>query len=298
LTAKGVSSLAPIMVLSTLVHAAPADRESRSNPACRPDPVCRPDNVRAETLKALRFRSFLDAHTLVQATLVLCAPTTIKNELKLYDAIALVELEETQRAREQLREAMSDFKPEILQAAEALNAWTFLRDDDQTAFLLSLRRLPTPTRNRLQAMDAVDRKPELFEQYVTGLNDELKVAAIAAFDDFQLTNRIKRPWVASLMSGLLPGAGQAYAGSWQGAAVAFVLNAIFLGATIELAQHRLYATSTAAGLAASVFYVGNIINAGDLAHRRNEAASNGARQELERLLVPEAHPWISTTYVP
>jgi hypothetical protein len=39
-----------------------------------------------------------------------------------------------------------------------------------------------------------------------------------------------------------------------------------------------------------VFYVGNILNAADLAVRRNDVASRPSYRALEELLVPEASP--------
>jgi hypothetical protein len=109
------------------------------------------------------------------------------------------------------------------------------------------------------------------------------------FADYQRAH-VRRPWLAGVLSAVLPGAGQAYAGSWQGAAVALVLNAALIGATAELATRRLYFSAAAAGTAASIFYVGNILNAADLAQRRNERASAPAREAMERLLIPEAYP--------
>jgi hypothetical protein len=99
----------------------------------------------------------------------------------------------------------------------------------------------------------------------------------------------KRPWLAGTLSTLVPGLGQAYAGSWQGAALSLLLNGIFVAATVELAQHELYLASATTGLAGSIFYVGNILNAVDLARRYNEGATQGRRKELKSLLVPEAY---------
>ena len=42
----------------------------------------------------------------------------------------------------------------------------------------------------------------------------------------------------------------------------FVLNSLFIGATVELARDKQYVTAAAAGTAASFFYIGGIINAG------------------------------------
>ena len=98
---------------------------------------------------------------------------------------------------------------------------------------------------------------------------------------------MKSPALAGVMSALLPGSGQLYAGSLQAAAVTFVLNSLFIGATVELARDKLYVTAAAAGTAASFFYLGGIINAADLARRRNRIAQQPYADELEELLVPE-----------
>ena len=54
----------------------------------------------------------------------------------------------------------------------------------------------------------------------------------------------------------------------------------------ELAYNDLYFSAGATGLAVSVFYVGNILNAVDLAERRNEVASAPYRRALTELLLP------------
>ncbi|HLB79857.1 MAG TPA: hypothetical protein VJJ77_05085, partial [Dongiaceae bacterium] len=100
----------------------------------------------------------------------------------------------------------------------------------------------------------------------------------------------KRPWLAGLLSALVPGLGHGYAGAWDAAAVALVLDGVLIGSTIELARRELWFTAGATGLAASVFYVGNILSAADLAERRNAVAAAPAWEELERVLVPEAWP--------
>ena len=52
----------------------------------------------------------------------------------------------------------------------------------------------------------------------------------------------------------------------------------------------LYLTATATGLAGSVFYIGNIANAANLASRRNDQESAEVRAVLERKLLPELTP--------
>ena len=110
---------------------------------------------------------------------------------------------------------------------------------------------------------------------------------IASSHQSYLASQSKRPWLAAGLSLVIPGAGQAYAGSWSGAAVALVLNAALIGGTIELGRRRLFFSASVTGLAASVFYVGNILNAADLARRWNSVAARPYLEEMERLLVPE-----------
>jgi hypothetical protein len=90
-----------------------------------------------------------------------------------------------------------------------------------------------------------------------------------------------------MLSAVLPGSGQLYAGSLQAAAVTFALNALFIGATVELARDHDYWTATAAGTVASFFYIGGVINAADLARRRDQLAAQPDADALEELLLPE-----------
>ena len=93
-----------------------------------------------------------------------------------------------------------------------------------------------------------------------------------------------------MLSAILPGAGQAYAGSIESAAMAFVLNGLAIGATVELARRELWWTAALAGTVGSMFYVGNIGSAVDLARRRNELAQLPWDTDLRRALLPEAYP--------
>lgn len=80
----------------------------------------------------------------------------------------------------------------------------------------------------------------------------------------------KSPALAAGMSAILPGSGQAYTGSWQSGAMAFVLNALFLSAALELADHDLHAASLASGVVFSITYLGNILNAAESARIYNQ----------------------------
>lgn len=80
----------------------------------------------------------------------------------------------------------------------------------------------------------------------------------------------KSPVLAGTMSAILPGTGQAYTGSWQSGAMALVLNALFLSATLDLADHDLHAASLASGAVFSITYLGNILNAAESARIYNQ----------------------------
>jgi len=92
------------------------------------------------------------------------------------------------------------------------------------------------------------------------------------------------------LSALLPGAGQLYAGSYQGAAMSFLLNSVLIATTVEFARHDLYWAAGTSGLVASVFYIGGIINAADLASRENTRAASVPEATLTRMLLPELTP--------
>lgn len=95
---------------------------------------------------------------------------------------------------------------------------------------------------------------------------------------------------AGLLSGVVPGLGQAYVGAWQSAAVALLLNALFLGATLDLLRRDLPFAAGAAGLVFSVTYVGNIVNAVEAAGLHDRAQRRDAEEALERALLPELQP--------
>jgi hypothetical protein len=101
---------------------------------------------------------------------------------------------------------------------------------------------------------------------------------------------MRSPVAAGILSGLVPGLGQAYVGAWQSAAVSLVLNALFLGATVELFRQGLPASAAVGTLVFSVTYVGNIINAAQSATLFNNGRRRAVDSELERQLFPELRP--------
>jgi hypothetical protein len=97
----------------------------------------------------------------------------------------------------------------------------------------------------------------------------------------------KNPLIAGSASFLLPGAGQAYVGNFQSAAIAFILNSLFLATTLEFAHKDLPVAAIASGTLLSVTYIGNILNAIDSAHRYNTHHRAPQEEQLRKTLFPE-----------
>ena len=168
-------------------------------------------------------------------------------------------------------------------------ALSYLKDHDDAAFAVAVSRLPAAPRTRLQLL--ANPRSETLARTLSNHSGAAYAGQWVPVRERYLTAlKAKSPVGAGVLSALVPGAGQAYAGSWQAAGIAFVLNAVFISATIELALSDLPVTAAAAGFVASFFYVGNVISAGQLANQRNRERAQPHYEQLERILVPEAHP--------
>lgn len=251
---------------------------------------CADPSLDAALVNHLRARNLLDAHQLAQTLLAWCPPSESRARWQLIDGLALDELDEPVRAREAFHEVVTTGSPDQRQTGATLLARSYLQAGDEGAFGQALARLPARASTRLRLLQARDDS-SAFQSLLPQLRDQqLAVAVLAEGSRYQQAIHTRRPWLAGTLSAVVPGMGQAYAGSWQGAAVALVINALLIGATVELARRELYVTAGAAGLAASIFYLGNVLNAADLAARRNERAALPHGEALERLLLPEAYP--------
>lgn len=100
----------------------------------------------------------------------------------------------------------------------------------------------------------------------------------------------KNPLIAGFASSLIPGAGQAYVGAFQSAAIALILNSLFLATTVELANHKLPYAALASGMIFSVTYIGNILNAADSANQKNSNMRVSQEHRLRETLFPEFSP--------
>lgn len=79
--------------------------------------------------------------------------------------------------------------------------------------------------------------------------------------------RRRSPAGAAVLSTILPGAGQAWAGDWQDAAAALVVNGLFAAGTVELARTEQVPGAVALGLVGATFWGGNVMAATDSARR-------------------------------
>ena len=243
--------------------------------------ACADAEVAPRLADLLRARRYADVHHAALAVRVLCGRATPFDATRLLDDIALLRLDDRTWALHDLQGlAAGGGEP-----ANVVLAWTYLDDGDREAAAVVLRRLPSPRAAALTAFAALDDRGE-FGRRVRQIPDPLQHPARALGERYH-TTRARSPGFAGVLTALVPGAGQIYAGSWQAAAVTFVLNGLFVTATIELARERYYFSAAATATAASFFYVGGIMNAVDLARRRNQLAQQPARDALEQLLIPE-----------
>jgi hypothetical protein len=242
--------------------------------------------VRLRLREALGRGRFADAHQIALGAQLFC-PRVTQPRWRMAEAVAVAGLEDTPRALEVLGDLSGDRGPSAARAT-LLQGWLAWRTRDGEGLGRAAEKLPEPARVRLcllAALDDLARSPPCPALGDGAARPDLLAAPEAA--RYRAARHTRRPWLAGVLSGLLPGSGQIYAGSFQGAAVAFLLNAAAIGATVELARHDLYWSAGLTGLAASTVYVGNIVNAVDLARRRNEVAVESAREDIERRLLPE-----------
>lgn len=127
--------------------------------------------------------------------------------------------------------------------------------------------------------------------YQPSLVGSLSEGDRARFNEWQkrvdLLPNEKSATLAGFLSAAIPGAGQAYIGNYQSALMSFVLNALFLGATIEFNNKGLPNAALTSGVVFSIFYVGNITGSVQATRALNLKSQEGQRKELRQSLFPE-----------
>ena len=104
--------------------------------------------------------------------------------------------------------------------------------------------------------------------------------------ELQNQHQLKKPWLAGLASGLLPGLGQVYNGNYQSAAISFALNSLLLAAALELNKKDLNASALAAGLFFSITYTGNILGSIESARTINRNNTQPYLEEQRQKIIP------------
>lgn len=93
--------------------------------------------------------------------------------------------------------------------------------------------------------------------------------------------------LSGTMSAVLPGLGQVYNGNYQSALFSFVLNTLFLSATLELHSKNMDATALASGIVFSVVYIGNIVGTIQSSRSINRQTQEPILLDLKSRLFPE-----------
>lgn len=102
--------------------------------------------------------------------------------------------------------------------------------------------------------------------------------------------RWKRPMLASMLSGALPGAGQLYARAPQEAASALLINGLFASGMVLAARRESWPAFGVMAFFGVGFYMGNIYGAADAAIRYNRGIRDEALDALEPYAPPEPLP--------
>ncbi len=92
----------------------------------------------------------------------------------------------------------------------------------------------------------------------------------------------KSPAAAGVLAGLLPGAGHAYVGRYRDAAVAFVLNGVFIWGIVESFQNGNYAVGGLLTFFELGWYGGNIYSAVSSAYKYNRKTQRDYLDSLEK----------------
>ncbi len=92
----------------------------------------------------------------------------------------------------------------------------------------------------------------------------------------------RSPVLAGVLSGVLPGAGQLYAGEAKDALLSFLVNGALIAATYGAFDQELYGVGGVVCAVGLSFYAGNVYGAVNSAHHANRDRLSGALTALEK----------------
>jgi hypothetical protein len=178
----------------------------------------------------------------------------------------------TEEARSTFEKIIKEYpNSELQNAAFYRLGWSQLREDRWRDASVSFGRVEESSRLYPSAMDLAHRSLE---------------AETLPFKD---------PAAAGVMAGVLPGLGHVYCNRYKDGAVAFLLNGLFIWATVEAFDEDLPALGGILGLVTLGWYSGNIYSAVNCAHKHNKKLKNDFRRtfpdtlDLNLLATREGH---------
>jgi len=103
----------------------------------------------------------------------------------------------------------------------------------------------------------------------------------------------RSPLLAGVLSALLPGTGQLYAGEPRDALLSFLVNGALIAATYQAFDKEVYGVGGVVGVVALGFYSGSVYGAVNSAHHANRNRLTGALNVLRT-----DHEWVGDPTVP
>jgi len=98
--------------------------------------------------------------------------------------------------------------------------------------------------------------------------------------DAQAAAPRKSPLLAGVLSAVVPGSGQAYAGNYRDGLAALLVNGLFIAGTAVAIDQENYATAAVVGGIGLPFYLGNIYGAANAAQKWNLSLHRDLRDRL------------------
>lgn len=86
--------------------------------------------------------------------------------------------------------------------------------------------------------------------------------------------RPRKPWLAGIMSAVVPGSGQMYAGRWRDGVISFVINGLFITGCVSALRSDRTEVGVLLGVLEMGWYSANIYNAMNDAHKMNYSRWN------------------------
>jgi putative component of membrane protein insertase Oxa1/YidC/SpoIIIJ protein YidD len=91
---------------------------------------------------------------------------------------------------------------------------------------------------------------------------------------------VRKPWLAGILSTVVPGAGYVYSGRTQTGITSFIVNGLLVWSVTDAFKHRSYGIASALGFFGIGWYLGNISGSVSSANQYNETIRNDFIEKL------------------